>query len=89
MLLSLYVHVISGEGPVSAKITVRVPLELKRRMEKYRNINWSEVVRRAIEEKLRELELERALKTMDEIASKARPSRPLAEVIREFRDRRR
>jgi len=46
-------------------------------------------VRRAIEEKLRELEVERALKIMDGVASKAKPRRPLAEVIREFRDERR
>ena len=73
---------------MSAKITVRVPLELKRRMERYPDVNWSEVVRRAIEEKLRELEVEQALKVMDEIAAKARPRRSLARVIREFRDER-
>ena len=73
---------------VSTKITVRIPLELKRRMEKYPDVNWSEVVRRAIVEKLREVEVKRALMIMNEIASKARPGRPLAEVIRRFRDER-
>jgi len=74
---------------MSTKITVRIPLELKKRMEKYLNVNWSDVVRKAIEEKLRELEVEEALKVMDEIASKAKPTKPLAGVIREFRDGRR
>ncbi|MEL9941135.1 MAG: hypothetical protein QW348_04585 [Ignisphaera sp.] len=74
---------------MSAKITVRIPLELKRRMERFSSVNWSDVVRRAIEEKLRELEVREAIEAMDEIASKARSVRSLAEVIREFRDRRR
>lgn len=73
---------------MSAKITVRIPLELKRRMERFSSVNWSDVVRRAIEEKLRELEVREAIEAMDEIASKARSVRSLAEVIREFRDRR-
>lgn len=72
---------------MSAKVTVRVPLELKKRMERFPEVNWSDVVRKAIEEKLRELEVREAVKAMDEIALKARPRRPLAEVIREFRDR--
>ena len=74
---------------MSTKITVRVPLELKKRMERFPSVNWSDVVRKAIEEKLRELEIREALEAMDEIALKAKPRRPLAEVIREFRDRRR
>ena len=38
-------------------ITVRVSPEMRRRMRMYGNVvNWSEVVRRAIMEKLRELE---------------------------------
>ena len=37
----------------------------------------------------RKSEVRWALRVMEEISRKARPSRPLAEVIREFRDRRR
>ncbi|BCU67795.1 hypothetical protein HS7_12320 [Sulfolobales archaeon HS-7] len=36
-------------------ITVKVGEELKRKMEKYPEINWSEVIRRSIEEELRHL----------------------------------
>ncbi|MEM4972044.1 MAG: hypothetical protein QXE01_12430 [Sulfolobales archaeon] len=74
---------------MSTKITVRIPLELKKRMEMYSDVNWSEVIRKAIEEKLRELEVKEALKIMDEIASKAKPEKPLTDVIRKFRDERR
>jgi hypothetical protein len=40
-------------------VTVKVNEELKRRMKKYPHVNWSEIIRRAIEERLR---LEEALK---------------------------
>lgn len=35
------------------------------------------------------MKLEKLFEVMDEIASKARPGKPLAEVIRELRDTRR
>ena len=43
---------------------------------------------KAIEEKIREEEVKLALKIMSEISAKAKPEKPLAKVIREFRDRR-
>ena len=73
---------------MSVKFTVRIPRELKERMDRLSHVNWSEVVRRAIEERVREEEIKLALRIMDEISRKARPERPLVEVIREFRDRR-
>jgi len=42
----------------------------------------------ALEEKVREEEVERALKAMEEISRKAKPEKPVAEIIRKFRDRR-
>ncbi len=39
-----------------AIITVRVDDDLKKRMEHLKEVNWSEVARRAIEEKVREAE---------------------------------
>ena len=38
-------------------ITVRVDAQLKREMDELREVNWSEVMRAAIEEKVRETEL--------------------------------
>jgi len=73
---------------MSVKITVRIPRELKERMNRLSHVNWSDVVRRALEEKVREEEVKWALRVMDEVSRKARPGKPLAEVIREFRDRR-
>ena len=40
----------------AATITVRVPRDLAERMRRHREVNWSEVVRRAIEEFLERLE---------------------------------
>jgi len=73
---------------MSVKITVRIPRELKERIDRFKYINWSDVIRRAIEEKVREEEVKWALRVMEEISRKAKSERPLAEVIREFRDHR-
>ena len=85
-ILCLYVYCLAM--PLSVKVTVRVPRELKKRMDMFSYVNWSEVVRKAIEEKVREEEVKLALKIMGEISAKAKPEKPLAKVIREFRDRR-
>jgi len=74
---------------MSVKITVRIPKELKERMEKLRHVNWSDVIRRALEEKVREEEINWALKVMEEISHKVKPEKPVAEIIRGFRDHRR
>jgi len=49
-------------------ITLSVPENLKREMEQFREINWSEVSREAISEKIKKLEL---LKVLDKLASKS------------------
>ena len=41
---------------MSVNFTVRVPRELYERMKRHSEVNWSEVVRRAIEEYLEKLE---------------------------------
>ncbi len=38
-------------------VTVRVDEELKKKMDEHKEVNWSEVTRRAIEEKISEYEL--------------------------------
>ncbi len=73
---------------MSVKLTIRVPKKLKERMDRFNHINWSEVIRKAIEDRLREEEVRWALRVMDELSRKAKPERPLTKVIREFRDRR-
>ena len=49
-------------------ITLSVPENLKREMKQFREINWSEVSREAISEKIKKLEL---LKVLDKLASKS------------------
>ena len=73
---------------MSVKLTIRVPKKLKERMDRFNHINWSEVIRKAIEDRLREEEVRWALRVMDELSRKAKPERPLTQVFREFRDRR-
>ncbi len=41
---------------MSANFTVRLPKRLLEKMRKHREVNWSEVVRRSIEEYLKKLE---------------------------------
>ncbi|MFB6161973.1 MAG: hypothetical protein ABEJ86_00825 [Halococcoides sp.] len=49
-----------------ASITVNVDEDLKERMENHPEINWSEVTRQAIDEKIEQLEL------MDELTSESK-----------------
>ncbi|MCE4599762.1 MAG: hypothetical protein F7C81_06155 [Desulfurococcales archaeon] len=41
---------------MSVTFTIRIPRKLAEKMKKYREINWSEVIRRSIEEYLEKLE---------------------------------
>ena len=71
-------------------ITVRIDPEVKKRMRRYSHVNWSEVVRRAILEKLREEEkrdLAEALLINEELRRKAPEEWDSAEVIRAWRRR--
>ncbi|MBO3840306.1 MAG: hypothetical protein QXN75_06825 [Thermoproteota archaeon] len=81
-------------------ITVRVPKSLKRRMSRFKNVNWSEVIREAILERIvieeksadKDLELIRkAVKEMDELrcdieARNGKCDYDSAETIREWRE---
>lgn len=72
-------------GITSIKVAFRVPRELKKCMERFSYVNWSEVVIKAIEEKVREEEVKFAFKVMDDIAAKAKPGKLTSELIGEFR----
>jgi len=72
-------------------ITIRIDPETKKRMRKYSHINWSEVARKAILEKLRELErrnVAEALLLNERLRRKAPEGWDSAEVIRSWRRRR-
>jgi len=76
-------------GDILSIITIRIPRELKEKMKKYREINWSEVVRRALEERIRIQERIEAMRRMDEIRRKVKPVKrgELDKWIREDRIR--
>ncbi len=46
---------------MSVTFTIRIPRKLAEKMRKYREINWSEVIRRSIEEYLKKLEEARTI----------------------------
>ena len=46
---------------VSVTFTIRIPRRLAEKMKKHREINWSEVIRRSIEEYLEKLEETRTI----------------------------
>ena len=52
---------------MSVNITVRVPRRLAEEMRKHREINWSEVVRRSIEDYLKRLDEARRLEAPGEL----------------------
>ena len=71
----------------SVVLTIRIPRELKERMRRI-DANWSEEIRRFIEERVRMYEL---LKLAEEVRGRARERRVEADstvLIREDRERR-
>ena len=65
---------------------MRVPKELKEKMKRYK-VDWKKVIIAAIEEKLRQLEAEEALRELDEL-NRVLPvaGLPSWRLIREDRD---
>ena len=51
---------------MSVVISVRISRELREKMKEFRDVNWSEVVRRSIEEKIAQLEMERTINRVEE-----------------------
>ena len=47
-------------------VSFRIPEELKRRMSKLKHVNWSEEVRKFLEEKVREYEAKITLNEIDQ-----------------------
>lgn len=78
-----------------ATVSVRVPDELKARMEEHPSINWSAVLREYIRRELDEREgrrLARAVASNERLRARIEPEevadQNTAELIREWRDRR-
>jgi predicted DNA-binding protein len=71
---------------MSTTITIRIPRELKERM-KENPQEWSEEVRSFIEERVRNLELEKTLREVGSRAEKRRVKVDSTILIREDRER--
>jgi len=71
---------------MSSTFTVRIPRELKEKMKRL-PVEWSEEVRRFIEEKVKRLELMGAIEEIELRAEKRRLRVDSAKLIREDRER--
>lgn len=69
-----------------SNVTIRVPDELKRRMEEHRDVNWSEVARRAFEETIQRQEMRRAAEEIRVMRKRSGPDWDGAAEIRRWRD---
>jgi post-segregation antitoxin (ccd killing protein) len=65
-------------------ITVKVPKELKDKMKRIK-MNWSEYVRWAISQKIKEQELREASEKLDQIRARAKPV-PIDELLSWLRE---
>ncbi|MCF2139243.1 MAG: hypothetical protein K9W44_04235 [Candidatus Lokiarchaeota archaeon] len=70
-------------------ISVRIDVKLKKMMESYKHINWSEVVRQAITKKIQNEQkknMARAVLINEKVRKKAPTNYDSTEFIRKFRD---
>ena len=71
-------------------VSVRVPKELKERMDAFRGaVNWSEEIRAFIERRVAELEQEKAIEELERLIEKLPPAPKgvALKYVREDRDR--
>lgn len=70
-----------------AKVTINVPDDLKHRMERHGEINWSQVARRAFEQEMDRREVEAAAAQVRDLRAESRaPNWSGAKEIRRWRD---
>jgi len=72
-----------------ASITVRISEELKKEMAKIKDVNWSEVLRHAIEQELKRARMQEASRKIDALREKSTIEWDSTKVIREWREKRR
>jgi len=77
-----------AEVKTMATVTVRVPEETKREMERLKHVNWSEVMRKAITEEARKEKMRSAVRRIEELRAKSKVKWDSVSVIREWRERR-
>jgi len=67
-------------------VTITVPERLRRRMKELKNVNWSEVARRAFEEEIRRIERVKAAEEIDRLREGSKVKWSGVEEIRRWRD---
>ena len=72
-----------------ASITVRISEQLKKEMDKIKDVNWSEVLRHAIEQELKKARMQQASRKIDALREKSTIEWDSVKVIREWREKRR
>jgi len=70
----------------NVNITIALPKELKDKMRKLKNVNWSEVARKAFEKEIERIEKERALEEIIRLREESWVEWEGAEVIRKWRN---
>lgn len=69
-----------------SNITVRVPDELKGRMKRCKNVNWSDVARKAFEDAARKEEIQCAAEAIKNLRAESEVEWDGAKEIRKWRD---
>ena len=69
-----------------SNITIRVPEELKSRMERCKSVNWSEIARKAFEEAARKEEMQCAAASIDKLRNESKIKWDGVKEIRKWRD---
>ncbi len=82
----MYVQITHTKMMCMSNITIRVPEELKARMERCKDINWSEVARKAFEEAARREEIQCAAATIDKLRVESKIKWDGTKEIRKWRD---
>ena len=70
----------------NVNITIVLPKELKDRMRKLKNVNWSEVARKAFEKEIERIEKEQALEEIMRLREESMVEWKGAKVIRKWRN---
>jgi len=66
--------------------TITLPKELKEKMKKVKNVNWSEVARKAFEEEIRKIERIKASEEIDKLRKESKVEWNGVEEIRKWRE---
>lgn len=72
---------------MSVVISIRVPKKLKERMDRFRDINWSEEIRKFIEERVTQYEIDELFKRIEDHLRDV-PELPRGTIVRWLRSER-